>query len=72
MKKKIKELTDEEIEKLCKENDCEKCPFKLVELKFTFFYKMKDKKRTQKENYAYCIRNLSLYMNSEVEVEDND
>ena len=77
MKKKVKDLTIEEIQKLCDSRhsySCEDCPYKLVEIKMAFFNKYNDNTGdyTNREGYSYCLLNLYNYMNSEIEVDENE
>ena len=74
MKKKIKDLTISEIYKLCNASPhgCDNCPYKLVEIKLNFFNKYDSEEHTNREGYSYCILNLFEYMNSEIEVEDDE
>ena len=73
-KKKIKDLTVEEINKLCDSRgsySCNDCPYKLAEITLKFFNQYDDKtgESTTYDGYSYCIKNLYNYMNSEIEVE---
>lgn len=71
MLKKIKDITKEEALKLCESTNCDKCPYKLVEvkLKFNNAYPEDPEHRTY-DGYSYCICNLAQFLESEIEVPD--
>lgn len=73
MKKKIKDLTRKEIRKFCETiYSCDNCPYKLAEIKLAFFNEYGKEEATVREGYSYCLNNLYTYMNSEIEVEDDE
>lgn len=57
-KKKIKDLTIEETEKICSKYDCRKCPLSLNQYKNCM------------KNVIYNLNNFKEYLEKEIEVED--
>lgn len=71
MKKKIKDLNQTEINKICDATNCDRCPYKLMSVVATF--QTTDKTNNEhSDSLSYCIQNLYNFNQRIVEIPEDD